>query len=77
MQSSPDTAKPTDTEKVMREFDEIVPEYRQPDGGDSTDRMIQYLCTVGRLKSLPRRGWEIPSRSIPNPESIAGEFSLV
>ncbi|OTF82014.1 HD domain-containing protein [Euroglyphus maynei] len=39
-----------------------------------SDRMIEFLCLTGRLKTLPRRGWILNNRGIKNPEPIAGHM---
>lgn len=64
-----------DGNKIMSKFEEIIPEYHRDVGSaDSVDKMVQFLCTVGRLKALPRRGWTLPHREIPNPETISGHM---
>lgn len=43
---------------------------------DQIDRIIEFLCLVGRLKTLDRRGWTVleVERRITKPESIAGHM---
>lgn len=63
---------PTEYDDLIREkFDDVIAEY-EPFEFDQTDRMIKFLCLVGRLKSLPRRGWLLDDRKIASPETIAG-----
>lgn len=69
-------------ETIMAKFDDVVSEYQidnnRVDSGPNTptdaDRMLKFLCLIGRLKLLPRRGWTIENRNIANPESIAGHM---
>ena len=55
---------------------QVPVEYRK-ENGDQVDKMIEFLCTVGRLKTIDRTGWILPGRSIPKPESIAGKLIFV
>lgn len=43
---------------------------------DRIDRIIEFLCLVGRLKTLDRRGWTVleARRRITKPESVAGHM---
>lgn len=65
--------KPTKIdESIMLKFENVIPEYNV-DISDS-DRLLQFLCLTGRLKTLPRRGWLLHGREIMNPEPIASMF---
>lgn len=55
------------------QFCDATPEYCKKDG-DKCDKFIEFLCTVGQLKTLDRRGWILKERNIPKPESIAGHM---
>ncbi|KAH9423376.1 HD domain-containing protein 2 [Dermatophagoides pteronyssinus] len=44
------------------------------DDDTQSDRLIEFLCLTGRLKTLPRRGWILNNRCIKNPEPIAGHM---
>lgn len=39
---------------------------------DAYEKMAQFLCSVGQLKSILRTGWILPGREIENCETIAG-----
>lgn len=66
-----------DNDKLKNGNDGIAPdafvEYSKKDG-DESDKMIEFLCTIGKLKSLDRRGWVLKERNIEKPETVAGMF---
>lgn len=73
--SNGENEKPTQIDKsIMLKFENIIPEYNV-DINDS-DRLLQFLCLTGRLKTLPRRGWLLHDREVVNPEPIASKFRL-
>ena len=48
-------------------------EYPAKPDADQHDKMVQFLCTVGQLKTIDRTGWILKDRNIPKPESVAGK----
>lgn len=56
--------------------EDIPVEYRKKDG-DNTDKMIEFLCTIGRLKQIERAGWILPGRDVPKPETVSGKSTQV
>ena len=50
-------------------------EYPAKPDSDPYDRMVQFLCTVGKLKTIDRTGWILEDRNIPKPEPVAGEYT--
>ncbi len=37
-----------------------------------SDKLIEFLCQTGKLKTLDRKGWTLNDRNIDKPESVAG-----
>ena len=49
-------------------------EYPVKPDADESEKLIQFLCTVGKLKTIDRTGWILdPQRTVRKPESVAGK----
>lgn len=50
-------------------------EYPVKPDADESEKMVQFLCTVGKLKSIERTGWILDHRrTISKPETVAGKI---
>lgn len=53
-------------------------EYPVKPDADESEKMVQFLCTVGKLKSIDRTGWILDHRrTISKPETVAGKYKQV
>ena len=35
-------------------------------------KLMQFLCEIGKLKHLDRKGWTLPGRDVYRPETVSG-----